>query len=300
MMKLAKSGRVVLPPPEPGSAPRPPPPKRPPKPVKIVWDVPAQFEILDEAAVQQAAEEAKKARTREALRTWRFVALAVAAVAALIFFSELAAATTNALPPAARLQARSAEIAEQVRRLYDSPRQPLALEGVKPVLFAQEGSRRATYDVVVTLRLRVPLYAPANSNGAQTYLQLQRSLADARARVLRHGLDQDNPALRTAVEMPLLLAVTHKAGEPLVIKVPLEAERSGWTWKFGPPRLDQRNVSRQLTGNMIRHYQPAPFLVFGTPAGREQMRQKITEARRYIQAANTELARRGLSVRAVP
>ncbi len=301
MMKLAKSGHVIRPPEEPGSAAtKPTAPKRPARPTKIVWDVPAQFEILDDAAVKQAAQEAEKARTREALRTWRFVALAVVAAAALIFFYELAVATANALPPAVELQARCAEIAAQVHRLYDSPRQPLAIDDTQAVLFAQEGSRRVSYDVVVRLRLRVPLYAPANSNGAQAYLQLQRSLADAHTRVLRHGLDQDNPVLRAAVEMPQLLAVTHKVGETIVIKVPLEAERSGWNWKFAPPRLDQRGVSRQLTGDIIRRYQAAPFILFGTPAGREQMRQKISEARRYILAVNAALARRGLAPRANP
>ena len=317
MMKVSAQGEVVVPPES--TASRPPVPlkndapiSRPasasplPRPAstpsvpkgplpKIVWETNPQFEFTDEIAMQRAVEEAAVKRRREALRVWRIVIAAVVAVLLIGLVNEAVGRLFDKLPPAGLLATRSQETGQLVLRLYDKPEQPLAFESAQAVLFDHEAARRAVYDVVATLRLRAELYARADSNGAQPYLQLQQSLAEARAKVLKHSLFVRVPTLRDAPEMPQLLALTHHAGEKLVVKVPFTATRSGWTWQVGTANLAQRRTDRRLTGEALARFGTEPFIIFSATEGREVMLQKMADARRYIIGVNTELARRGLS-----
>lgn len=317
MMQVSAKGEVVVPPESTGSRPPVPlkndaPPLRPPSaspwprlasnpavpkgPLpKIVWETNPQFEFTDEIAMQRAVEEAAAKRHREALRVWRIVAAAIVAVLLIGLVNEAVGRLFDKLPSAGLLAARSQETGQLVLRIYDKPEQPLAFESAQAVLFDHEAARRAVYDVVVALRLRADLYARADSNGAQPYLQLQQSLAEARAKVLKHSLFVRGPTLRDAPEMPQLLVLTHHAGEKLVVKVPLTAMRSGWTWQVGAANLAQRRTDRRLTGEALARFGPEPFIIFSATEGREVMLQKMRAARRYIIAVNTELVRRGLA-----
>ncbi|MBI3885425.1 MAG: hypothetical protein HY302_06815 [Opitutae bacterium] len=322
MMQVAANGEVVVPPEEPvAPAPRPadalprpasaPPLPRPPsapplaRPAdppggtapapKIAWETRPEFEFTNEAVMRRAAAEAETRKRRDALRVWRFTGLAVLAVALVGAGNEVASRIFNPAPAPALLADRSAEIGRQVLLLTSKPAQPLRLESARPVLFTEEIARRATYDVVVTLRLAADLYARADSNGAQPYLQLRQSLAEARARVLKHGWFAQTPVLREAPELPPLLALTHRAGEKLIVKVPLEAARRGWSWELAPVKIEQRRANRKLTGEVLARFSDSPFIVFGPDTDRELLRQKMAAARRYIIAVNLELARRGLT-----
>lgn len=265
------------------------------KPPKIVWESNPQFEFTNEVAMRRAAEEAVAKKRRDALRVWRIVGASILAVLVIGLANELGAAFLRPLPSAEQLANSSRTIGQEIWRLSDKPAQPLAFGSAQAFLFAGSGTRRAEFDVVTTLRLRADLYAPADSNGAQPYLMLQRSLAEAHAKVLKHSLMVEAPALRAAPEMPLLLAMTHHAGEKLVVKVPLAAQRSGWNWTLAPVDFEQRRASRRLTGEVLANFGESPVLVFTTSSDRDIMRRKMEEARGYIIAVNTEMMKRGLA-----
>lgn len=262
---------------------------------KITWESNSQFEFTNEAAMRRAAEAALAAKRKEALRVWRIVGGAVLAVVLVGLANEVGAAFFRGVPPPAQIAARGADLGRQLTRLYDQPAQPLVLESVQPVVFEHSTTRRADYDVVATLRLRADLYAPAESNGAQPYLQLQQSLAEARAKVLKHSLFSTVPTLRDAPEMPRLLDLTHQAGEKVVVKVPLAAARSGWSWTLAPVKLEQRRASQRLSGEVLARFAETPFIVFNRGSAREIMLQKMQDARSYIIAVNTEMMNRGLT-----
>lgn len=245
--------------------------------------------------MRRAAEAAVAAKRKEALRVWRIVGGAVLAVLLVGLANEVGAAFFRGVPPPAQVAASGDDLGRQITRLYDKPAQPLVLESAQPVMFAHSTTRRADYDVVTTLRLRADLYAPAESNGAQPYLQLQQSLAEARAKVLKHSLFSTVPTLRDAPEMPRLLDLTHQAGEKVVVKVPLSATRSGWSWTLAPVKLEQRRANRPLKGEVIARFSETPFIVFNRGSARDIMLQKMQDARRYIIAVNVEFARRGLA-----
>lgn len=324
MMQVSARGEVVVPAEEVGTSPAVPLPAEPtPRPAsappipprsaspfvrpasaaplpgkplaKIVWESNPQFEFTNEVAMRRAAEEAVAKKRRDALRVWRIVGASILAVLVIGLANELGSSFLRPLPSAEQLAANSRRIGQEIWRLYDKPTQPLAFDSAQAFLFERAGTRRADFDVVTTLRLRADLYAPADSNGAQPYLMLQRSLAEARAKVLKHSLFIEAPALRDAPEMPRLLAVTHRAGEKLVVKVPLAAQRSGWSWTLAPVKLEQRRANRQLTGEVLAGLGEEPLLVFTTSSDRDIMRQKMQEARRYIIAVNTEMLQRGLA-----
>lgn len=317
MMQVSAKGEVVVPPeqtatknprpaaapaelPRPASAsPLPRPASNPSGPQgplpKVTWETNSQFEFTNEVAMRRAAEAAEAAKRKEALRVWRIVGGAVLAVLLIGLANEVGAAFLRAAPSAGHVAASVDDIGRQITQLYDKPAQPLVLESARPVVFEYSTARRADYDVVTTLRLRAELYAPAESNGAQPYLQLQRSLAEARAKVLKHSLFSTVPTLRDAPEMPRLLVVTHHAGEKLVVKVPLSATRSGWSWTLAPVKLEQRRAHRPLHGEVIARFSETPFIVFNRGSARDIMLQKMQDARRYIIAVNGEMVNRGLT-----
>ena len=43
-------------------------------------------------------------------------------------------------------------------------------------------------------------------------------------------------------ELPRLLQLLHRAGEPVVVRVPFEATKVGWGWRIKPPQLASHEV----------------------------------------------------------
>ena len=146
----------------------------------------------------------------------------------------------------------------------------------------------------MTLRLREPLYGPADSNGAQAYLDLQRAVADAHAHVVRERLFVSHPELGTPAAMPALIATTHRAGERLVVEVPVAAARGLWGWNLDEQERARRVALPTFAGEVLER-QPWPHLVFGRADSRETMRAVLREGRDYVLAAQRALAeqRRG-------
>ena len=253
-----------------------------------------QFEFTNEVTMQLATEEAVVQKRQEALSVWRWIGMAAGVVLLIGLLNEGGSFLINRVPPAGELAERSRKIASQVLGLYATSAQPLTLESVKEVLINQEFARRVSYDVVVALQLRADLFALADTNGAQPYLLLQRKLDEAQDKVLRYSLNLAMPALEHVPELPHLLMQTHRTGEKLLVTVPLEAERSGWSWKYVPVELAQRRVNRVLKGEVLAHFTSTPVLIFNSDEDRAARLLKMQEARDYVLAVNNVMLRHGL------
>jgi hypothetical protein len=144
------------------------------------------------------------------------------------------------------------------------------------------------YVAEVTLRLRQPLYAPANTNGTDAYRRLQESLQTAQADELKFQLFAAGSGPK-APELPLLLQLSHRAGEAFVVRVPFDATRTGWTWRIDPPQLGLRSIDTPFTGYALARYGGSPYLVFGTSESRTDIRQREKLARDYIVAVAKEV-----------
>jgi hypothetical protein len=142
----------------------------------------------------------------------------------------------NTEPSATALERHGARIAAELLAVHSSPLQPLMTAGtvLKPPVRVGIGHLR--FEVVVTMRLRVPLYTVAHTNGTEAYRQIQRRLEEAKERVskLRHF----KPPVQAPElpDMPLLLQLAHRMGEPLVVTVQFDAHRFGWKWRLEPQR----------------------------------------------------------------
>jgi len=206
--------------------------------------------------------------------------------AARFFFSDA--------PSVARLAATAQEAARHVLAEQRSPATPWRLEGARAEPVWRESAGTRHYDAVVTLRLEAALYAPAGSNGTESYRLLQRSLADARVAARRHGLDVAVPALQEAPELPELLDVTRREGERLVVRVPFIARRELWRWELGEPEPLFARSNRRIEGQSLAAWDNKPYLRFDTAAERAAMRQQMQRARDFVLTTNRELLARGL------
>ena len=169
---------------------------------------------------------------------------------------------------------------EAVLPLVSTSRQPLRAGEARAVLAERDDAHHLRYIAEITLRLSEPFYVPAHTNGTGPYRLHQESLQSARADELRLRLfpEGDGPPVP---EMPLLIQVSHRVDEPVVVRIPFTAERTAWTWRLQPPRLDLRNVDRNLAGDGIGHYAGSPHLVFGNESLNEV--EALTQAARaYI------------------
>lgn len=264
---------------------------RPPAPAKIDWHSVPQVEVFTAADLERVRRETEARRWVDALHTLRVIGYSIAVVALAVLGFELAQRLFNRLPSDARLAGAGAALGAQFLVTYSTEAHPLVFAQSEPQLRGEPGSARATYEFTITLRLREPLYAPADSNGAQAYLALQRSVADAHARFVAARLFGTFPALATPVELPLLLAVTHRAGERLTIAVPVAATRRLFGWKLEPDFAAARVLTPRFTGEGRAHF-PAPNLVFNRADTRETLRQLQAEARAYVLAVQEVLAGR--------
>lgn len=260
---------------------------------KSIWDEPLpEVELVNAQRLAEIAAEIEARRRRDRIAFWRLLGMAAGAVAAVIVAVEAWQFFGNDRPAPERLEAVAAEAAAQVLARLAAPSQPLALERVETELMAAAGSSRSDYEVVVTVRLRENLFGPADSNGAQPYLQLQRSVREAGDRMRQQRLFLERPDLAAAVELPLLLAPTHRAGERMVVRVPLAAERVGWRWRLEARPERMRPQGPLFHGRVLADYGREPRLIFGSPEAREKMRPLMNEARRFILAVNSELSAR--------
>jgi hypothetical protein len=197
-------------------------------------------------------------------------------------------------PSAAQLDATGQEAAQRVLAQRRAPATPWRLDHARAEPVWREGGGTRHYDAVVTLRLEAALYAPAVSNGTESYRLLQRSLADARVAARRHGLDVSVTALQGVPELPELLDVTAKEGDKLVVRVPFTARRGLWRWENGPPELIHARANRRIEGQALAAWGRAPYLRFDTAAERAAMRERMKQARDFVLRTNRELQARGL------
>lgn len=248
---------------------------------KIDWNDVPLVELIDAATQQRAEAETEARRVHDAVSLLRVLSIGLAAAIAVVFAFELVQALANDRPADARLSAEADRVGAAMLRQYAAPGQSIALASTRAEFAEALEKGRAAYHVLVVLELRAPLYAPADSNGAQAYLQLQRALADAQQRVLANAVLRAQPALLSPPTMPALIAQTHRRGERLVIRVPLEAQRRGFSWEL-VVHPEQRRVLSPLFVGETRDRQPQPHLVFGAVASREELRRRQAEARAFI------------------
>jgi hypothetical protein len=235
--------------------------------------------------------EAESQERRRARRTWLAKRLAAVAgvIGVMLAISSLALfryPTDEALADAA---AKAAQIA---LARYSSSERPLQIDTAVAALSDTFGIRHLRYFAEVTLRLREPLYGPAATNGTITYRQLQQSLSHARQQDLDFGLfpPDDGPK---PPELPRLIQMLHRAGEPLVVRLPFEAKKFGWSWHLDPPQLPPQAPGGRADGVPLSRFADAPYLIFGPPETIEEVHNRTTAAREYIFAVTKAMQRRG-------
>ncbi len=224
----------------------------------------------------------------------RLALLVLGALAAVIVVFEAARFLFSDAPSAAQLEEITRPAAQAVLGQYHSTATPWRVESARAVIAWRESRQVLQGDVVVTLRLQAALFAPLGSNGAESYRQLQRSLADARVAARRHGLDVAVPALRETPVLPELLDATLKEGERLTVRVPFIARRGFWRWQVEPPDVARRRANRPVEGMALAAWGEANYLRFDTAEERKRMRERMQQAREFVLTTNRELLARGL------
>ncbi len=179
-----------------------------------------------------------------------------------------------------QLEARAQAVATGVLPFYSTASVPLHVDGATVELQDRVDGTHLRFLVRVTLRLRQPLFAPANSNGTAAYRTAQHSLESAR--LLEKKLAGQPVTLPLPPEMPPLLQLVHRAGEPVVVTVPLDAERFGWSWRFRPVRWENRRGELAFTGSSRDRFAASPHLIFNAPGVPALVREKTKAARNYI------------------
>jgi hypothetical protein len=179
------------------------------------------------------------------------------------------------------------QIAEDVLPLYSTANQPLQIDTATAVSRDRVDSSHQRFVAEVTLRLRKPLYVPGATNGTIAYRQLQESLQIAVGQELKFKLfpTGDGPVAPT---MPPLLQMSHPAGDAVVVRVPFDAVRFGWSWRLKPAQLALRTSDRDFTGTSLDRYANTAYLIFGG-TGMAEIRARMRAAREYILAVNKEV-----------
>jgi hypothetical protein len=268
---------------------RPPPgADAPPGAPKIDWNTLPEVQVLTSADLERTRQEVEKGRWRETWDAMRLVAALGAVVVLLALGYSLAQQLLNRRPSDVLLDSVGQQVGAELLRRHGSEQQPLefAAASARPLTVDEDG--RATYELVVTLRVREALYGPAATNGAQAYLDLQRAVADAQAQFVQARLYAARPDLATPPVLPPLLAQTHRAGERREFVVPLECVQRPWSWRV-VPRFDRLTERTAPFTGQVRALQPARFISFGTAEGRAQMRRLQQEARDYVLAVQRAL-----------
>lgn len=236
----------------------------------------------------------KQAVAREVRRRarWRFARFGLALVAVALGLHIAVTRFFHRAPAAEALDDYGLVLATDVLPLYSSLHQPLQIDRATIEFSEKVGAQHLRYVAEVTLRLRQPLYVPANTNGTEAYRRLQQSLQTARSEELKFKLFSAVDAPPEAPELPLLLQMSHRAGEAFVVRVPFEAKRAGWRWRIEPPLLALRSVATPFNGAALVRYAGSPYLIFGTSETRAEIRQRERLARDYIIAVTKQVQKR--------
>ena len=229
----------------------------------------------------------REVRRRRHVRLAKFAAgiaalLVVAHVAITQFFYRA--------PSLDAVQAHAARVSAELLPLCSTTRQPLQIDTAVVSEPERIDGDRIRYVAQVTLRLRKPLYVPAVTNGTAAYRQLQMSVQAARDQELRYnhftaGTAPELPSL------PLLIQMSHRAGEPLVVRVPFIARRFGWQWKLENPQFELRGASRTFVGDSLEFYAGTPHLIFGGARTLVEIRERTKAARDYVVTVAREVQR---------
>lgn len=214
--------------------------------------------------------------------------IAAAAFAALVVLHFVVTLILYRAPTDEALEAHAHRIAATVTPLYSDTDQPLRAEEAVAVWRDRVDSRTLRYFAEITMRLRKPLYGPAATNGTVAYRQLQESLLIARTQDLKYEIFPASEGPKAPM-LPQLLQLTHRAGEPLIVRVPFEATRFGWSWRLRPAQLANRSVERTLTGMSLDRYEGTPHLIFGPDGAMADIRARMKAARTYIIAVAKEV-----------
>jgi hypothetical protein len=233
-------------------------------------------------------QEETQARKREARRRLIRLGVIVAVLAVALHLTVTRVLYRTPDPDA--IESHVQALPETVLPFYSSSRQPLQ---PGPVVYAETDrvdANRIRYAAEVTLRLRVPLYVPASTNGTAAYRQLQESMQMARQRDIQFSLftAEDSPP---HPDLPLLLQMSHRAGDSIVVRVPFEARRFGWKWRLQPAQIPLRTVNRAFSGDAIEYYRETPYLIYGAPGSMAEVRLLMRQARAYIIAVTQEIQR---------
>jgi hypothetical protein len=225
-------------------------------------------------------------RKRESRR--QLIKLGILAACAVIGLHITITRVLYRTPSVEALTATVETLPDALLPLYSTARQPLQPGSVFYTETDRVSANRIRYAAEVTLRLRKPLYVPAVTNGTAAYRQLQESLLAARQRELKFNLFPPGEG-PTFPDLPMLIQVSHRAGDTVVIRVPFEARRFAWTWRIDAPLIALRSVNRTLAGDSIELYQGVPHLIFGAAGSMAEVRLLMRQARVYIVAVAQEI-----------
>ncbi len=233
-------------------------------------------------------QEDSQARKRESRRRLLIVAAVVLVASVALHFT--VTRVLYRMPTPEALAAHVQALPDEVLPYYSTNRQPLQPWAVVYAETDRVDDHRIRYSAEVTLRLRKPLYVPASTNGTAAYRQLQESLQLARQRDIKFTLFPPGEG-PPHPELPLLLQMSHRFGESIVVRVPFEARRYGWGWRLMPAQIPLRSVNRSFTGDAIEYFGDAPYLIFGQSGSMAEVRLLIRQARVYIIAVAQEVQR---------
>jgi len=233
----------------------------------------------------QREEEAKDRQREARLQLGKMAGVALVALVALHF---TITRVVYRVPSPAALEAHVASLSAELLSHYSSARQPLQAGNVNYLLTDRINAHRIRYAASATLQLRKPLYVPASTNGTAAYRQLQESLQSARGRSLKFSLYAPGEGPQPP-ELPLLLQMAHRPGESVIVRVPFEAKRFGWSWRIEPAQIPLRVANRTLVGDSIERYEDAPYLIFGAPGSMAEVRRLIRQARAFIVGVTTSV-----------
>jgi hypothetical protein len=251
----------------------------------------APLPVTNAPFVSAKERELESRERRRSRRIWLAKRLAVAAgvLGVLLAISSLALFRFPADEALTEAAAKAAQIA---LARYSSSERPLQIDTAVAVLGDTFDFRHLRYFAEVTLRLREPLYGPAATNGTVAYRQLQQSLSRARQQDLDFGLFPLNEGPKPP-DLPRLIQMLHRAGEPLVVRLPFEAKKFGWSWRLDPPQLPKQAPGGRVDGLPLGRFADAPYLIFGPPETIEEVRNRTMAAREYIFAVAKAVQRRG-------
>ena len=217
---------------------------------------------MTDAPFVTAVQRQEEVREKKRASRFRLLKLAGVAAAALVALHFTVTRVLYRTPSPEDLEAHVLPLPDSVLPSYSSVRQPLHPGRVVYLETDRVDANRIRYAAEVTLRLRKPLYVPASTNGTQAYRQLQESLQLARQRDLKFSLFATGEG-PPHPELPLLIQVSHRGGDAIVVRLPFEARRYGWQWRLQPPQLALRTANRSFAGVSIDYYAGSPYLIFG-------------------------------------